>query len=76
MGNDTVYSECLGCGSIIETQTKNGPCRLENFNLSNVPFAVAAELNGVAGMCPKCGWTFVFKTQFIIIAHPTQGSLL
>ena len=76
MGYDTVYVECLGCGGIIEIQTKDGPCKLENFNLRSVPPAVATELNGMTGICLGCGWTFIVKTQFIITVHPTRGNLL
>lgn len=56
---DTVNFHCPSCGAALFEQSKAGGCNLVEYDCSEVPLAVAADLDGVPLECPQClcKWT-------------------
>jgi endogenous inhibitor of DNA gyrase (YacG/DUF329 family) len=51
---DTVVARCPECGAPVSFQSKAGPCRLHTYRASEVPMAIAADIDGSAERCPDC----------------------
>lgn len=51
---DRVWIDCPRCGTRIEFQSKVGPCELKDFDIQNVPDAIAGDIIGDVENCPNC----------------------
>lgn len=51
---DTVCFSCPACKSSIQVHSKAGACELANHPGSQVPLAIAAELEGTTLKCSAC----------------------
>ena len=51
---DSLYVSCPECGDIVEFQSKAGDCNLISYEKTNVPIAIAIDLDGKVVLC-KCG---------------------
>lgn len=66
---DSVWVPCPKCGTNNEWQSKAGPCALMNYNLSDAPPAVKADIGGEenANYCHKCDARIVIDVQVVAI---------
>jgi hypothetical protein len=71
---DTVWAACPRCDHSNELQTKSGPCRLDEYDVSSAPTEVIA---GVLGdhHCTKCHKRFSIQavTMAQIVAKDTDS---
>ena len=60
---DTVHYTCPNCGEEASTQTKWGPCSLNDYTIDNAPLSILASFEeyGVPYPCKACGETPMFK---------------
>lgn len=64
---DTIILRCPDCGEgVIEEQTKEGPCRLERYELFEAPLSLLDGYNKRKFTCPECNHKFK-----ITISGPT-----
>lgn len=60
---DTIIYDCPSCGELASSQTKCGPCELNEYNIYDMPITVAVSFaeHGVPYPCEHCGKTPKFK---------------
>jgi hypothetical protein len=61
---DTVYFHCPTCGNRISTQSKGGPCELNEYHINDTPADVAGSLHETEFTCNACHarWKLDVKT--------------
>lgn len=52
---DTVVFKCSRCGGRVELQSKAGDCILAEYSASEVPVAIAVDVQGESVKCDGCG---------------------
>jgi len=63
---DSLIIKCRQCGEDVEFQSKAGECRLEQYNLSDVPADIAGSLDGRSQECLKCGRINTVRTKVFV----------
>ena len=58
---DTVYMRCTNCGNKMGIQSKAGECDLNEYQLHDVPPAIAGSLVGEVIKCENCGQTHLVR---------------
>ncbi len=66
---DSLIIKCK-CGKDIEFQSKSGVCRLEVYNIGNMPPDVAGGLHGEVEKCSGCGTSYQVQTQ--VMTHVVE----
>jgi len=52
---DSVIVQCANCNGLLEFQSKQGACLLEQFLINNVPPEIARDIEGHIEICELCG---------------------
>lgn len=65
---DSLYVECSKCHEQIEFQSKAGACRLDSYNLSDCPPAIAGDLINTRRQCP-CGHSVTLRGAVVLLAE-------
>ena len=61
----SVYAKCPTCGKIIEFQSKEGECQLNNYTVDDAPANVLWDVLNEPHYCCHCGeWSCLFDPQF------------
>lgn len=55
---DSVKHKCI-CGETIEWQSKEGECRLHDYDVSDVPVEIAKNIEGEMEVCRSCGKEYI-----------------
>jgi len=65
---DTLNFKCPNCGENVKSQSKYGPCMMEDYNINNVPLKILADLQERPEelWCEYCNTDLVMEIQYLV----------
>ena len=63
---DRVWIKCPECKEDIEFQSKGGECCLADYDITNIPPAIAGDIDGDVSLCHSCGYAARINVQCVV----------